>query len=145
MTRRAASALLSDYASGQREFTGCDLRGQRLSGQSLDGLVLRDADLRGTDLSGAHLRKARFTECRMGPGVVSSALRASAHVLFGLLSGFILFFSCTFVVAFIIAQRPGIPSYTVVLASLWLLYLLVSVYQTEIGRASCRERVSSPV
>ena len=111
MKNRAASKLLVKYASGQKTFTEYDLSGQCLAAQVLDGLVLRNVDLRGADLSGALLRGARFTDCRMGPRVVSSTLRGTAHALFGVLSGFILFFSSTFAVDFVAAQSQEIPLY----------------------------------
>jgi len=66
------ATITERYATGERDFTGENLRGADLRGADLNGADLRgadliDADLRGANLNGAYLRGANLNGARRSP------------------------------------------------------------------------------
>jgi hypothetical protein len=60
-----AEELLERYASGERDFSGVDLREARLSRADLSEINLSGADLIGANLTGANLTGARLMEAEL--------------------------------------------------------------------------------
>jgi hypothetical protein len=61
-----ANQVLQQYAAGNRNFHGFELRGQSFRDRNLSGADFSDADIRGTDFTGANLRDAKFQGAKVG-------------------------------------------------------------------------------
>jgi uncharacterized protein YjbI with pentapeptide repeats len=68
--------LLRRYATGERDFSGLDLRKADLSEADLRGINLRGADLRGADLRESNLRFADFRGANLEGAYVAKAFIA---------------------------------------------------------------------
>ena len=55
------ATITERYATGERDFTGENLRGADLTGRNLTGADLTGADLTGANLTGANLTRADLT------------------------------------------------------------------------------------
>jgi uncharacterized protein YjbI with pentapeptide repeats len=61
-----ANEVLRQYAIGERNFSGKNLRGQSFKGKNLSGADFSGADIRGANFNKAFLRNANFSYARAG-------------------------------------------------------------------------------
>ena len=61
-----AAELLERYQTGQRDFSGNNLRGQDFQGQNLSGAIFANTDIRGTNFAYANLTATTFTQAQAG-------------------------------------------------------------------------------
>ncbi|WP_416675490.1 pentapeptide repeat-containing protein [Egbenema bharatensis] len=88
-----AKELLRQYAQGERNFRGANLRGLSLQGKNLSGADFTRSDIRGTDFTNANLQDANFARATAGLQpihvlVLGIALILLAAIL-GSVSGFV--------------------------------------------------------
>jgi len=84
-----ARQVLANYAAGERNFQGENLRGQSFKGETLAGADFSRADIRGTDFTGANLTGVKFCGAKAGLQKRRMALNLMIALVMSVLSGFL--------------------------------------------------------
>ncbi|HBR00117.1 MAG: pentapeptide repeat-containing protein [Roseofilum sp. SBFL] len=84
-----ARQVLANYAAGERNFQGENLRGQSFKGKTLAGADFSRADIRGTDFTGANLTGVKFCGAKAGLQKRRMALNLMIALVMSVLSGFL--------------------------------------------------------
>lgn len=92
-----ASEVLEQYAAGERNFQGLNLRGQSFKGKNLAGADFSEADLRSTNFNKANLTGANFTGAKCGLQKRWAATLTILSWLLAAISGFFSFFAAVVV------------------------------------------------